>query len=358
MKLLVYAPLISPRIKYIFNFMFKEVLGLELEYPGNLAEFLRADVPKLCYAKHPVEKTLFFKSAGLLTEHSIKRQKIKTTDFGEHRVPFAVEGSTLPFDPFAASFYFLSRYEEYLPFDNRKGPGFQAHLSLQHKLGLLQSPVIDEWAIILKNILHLHFPALQFRKRAFSFKVAYSLNPKHQPGVLSSVYPGIQTGIQSGIHPVKKVFGFMNQLVREQFGGKRKAEQMTSIQRLIAEMEKTGHAAPPEFLLPNARERTNWQELLTLPKSYIKLSTKNITRDYSMYYSDTPGFRAGTCSSFYWYDLQMEKQSQLKIFPFAVSYAGITTGKKTNKDPLLLLNELMDHVKFVNGSFYSLSSIK
>ncbi|WP_316819766.1 DUF7033 domain-containing protein [Pedobacter gandavensis] len=338
MKLLIYAPLINPRIKYIFNFMFNEILGLELEYPKSLEQFLHADVPKLCYAKHPIQKTLFFKSSGLLTEHSIKRQKIKTSIFGTQKVPFAVEGSTLPFDPFAASFYFLSRYEEYLPFRQQKSPGFPAKLSLQYKLGLLQVPVIDEWAIILKNILHLHFPNLKFPKRNFSFKVAYSLHLEQQPAA----------------HPLKKVFGLINQLVKERFGGKRKEQQMTDIRQLIAEMKKSGQAKTPDFLLPNTQQHSNWEEVLMLPKSYIKLSTKNISKDYSMYYSDTPGFRAGTCSPFYWYDLQMEKQSQLRVFPFAVNYAGITGGKKTNKDPLLLLKELVDHVKLVDGSFYSL----
>ncbi|MBB2149967.1 DUF7033 domain-containing protein [Pedobacter gandavensis] len=342
MRLLVYAPLITPRIKYIFNFMFKDILGLELEYPRNLKEFLNTDAPKLCYAKNPVQNILFFRSAGLLSDHSIKPQKIKTTTFGSQSVPFAIEGSTLPFDPFAASFYFLSRYEEYLPFDDRKGPGFRASLSLQHKLGLLETPVIDEWAIILKNILHLHFPNLKFQKRDFSFKVAYSLDT------------AAQSNLVPGVHQIKQAIGYMNQMVKDRFGRKRKEEQLKNIRQLIAEMQKTGHATKPEFLLPNTQQRTNWEETLTLPKSYVKLSTKNINRDYSMYYSDTPGFRAGTCSPFFWYDLQMEKQSQLKIFPFAVSYAGIATGKKTNKDPLLLLNELMDHVKLVNGSFYSL----
>ncbi|MBC8986235.1 hypothetical protein H9X96_10660 [Pedobacter sp. N36a] len=338
MKLQVYAPLISPRIKYIFNFMFAGILGLELEYPKNLAEFTQAEDPKLCYGKHPISNSLFFKSSGLLTDRSIRRQKIKTTVFGAHQVPFAVEGSTLPFDPFAAAFYFLSRYEEYLPFEDRKEQGYRARLSLQYKLGLLEIPVIDEWAIILKNILHQHFPSLKFPKRDFSFKVAYSLNPEHQ----------------SLAKPMRRAFNFMNQMITAQFGGKRKEEQMSRIRQLIERMEKDGHAAPPEFLLPNTQLHTNWQEKLNLPKSYIQLSAKHIACDYSMYYPDTPGFRAGTCSPFYWYDLQIEKQSQLKIFPFAVSYAGIVTGKKTNKDPLLLLNELMDHVKFVDGSFYSL----
>lgn len=338
MKLLVYAPLITPRIKYIFNFIFKEILGMELEFGRSLEEFVHADGPKLCYGKNPIKNTLFFKSVGLLTDHSIKRQKIKTVTFGEQQVPFPVEGSTLPFDPFAASFYFLSRYEEYLPFDNRKGSGYKPKFSLQYKLGLLQVPVIDEWAIILKNILHHHFPDLKFPKRAFSFKVAYSLIPGQQPGV----------------RPVKKMMAYVRNLVNTGFQGKRKDQQMISIRQLIGELQKNGHVTSAELLLPNTQQQTNWQESLTIPKSYIRLGAKNISCDYSMYYSDTPGFRAGTCSPFFWYDLQMEKQSKMKIFPFAVSYTAITGGKKTKKDPILLLEELMDHVKFVDGSFYSL----
>lgn len=338
MKLLVYAPLITPRIKYIFNFIFKEILGVELEYGKSLEEFIAAEVPKFCYGKHPISNTLFFKSSGLLTDRGIKRQKIKTTVFGEHQVPFAVEGGILSFDPFAASFYFLSRYEEYLPFDDPKGRGFMAKFSLQYKLGLLQVPIIDEWAIILKNIIHHQFPILKFPKRDFCFKVAYSLSPE----------------LRSAGHPIKKAIAYMSHFVKKKFQGKIKDQQMISIRQLIEKMQKNGHAAPPELLSPKSQQHTNWQESVSIPKSYIQLSARNISQDYSMYYSDTPGFRAGTCSPFFWYDLQLEKQSKLRIFPFAVSYAAITNGKQTNKDPLLLLEELMDQVKFVDGSFYSL----
>lgn len=151
----------------------------------------------------------------------------------------------------------------------------------------------------------------------------------------------------------------MNSLVREKLQSKHYAQQIRGIHSLIVEMNKNGVSSRPEFLLtdiagiPAPKRHSNWEEKLKIPKSYLRLTTKNIDQDYSMYYPDTPGFRAGTCSPFYWYDLQIEKQSQLKIYPIALTDSGLRSGK-TSKDLLLQLNELMAHVKLVNGSFYSL----
>jgi hypothetical protein len=40
-----------------------------------------------------------------------------------------------------------------------------------------------------------------------------------------------------------------------------------------------------------------------------------ITEEYSMAFPEAPGFRAGTCKPFYFYDLKNEKVTDLKIFP-------------------------------------------
>lgn len=337
MKLLVYSPLITPRIKYIFNFIFKDILRVDLDFSQNLSEFIAADRPKLCYGKQGVSGSLFFKSSGLLTDQKISPQRIGVTTFGDQKVPFPVTGSFLPFDIFAASFYFLTRYEEYLPFDDRKDPNYRASLSLQHKLGLLQVPVIDEWALILKNILLKKFPSLLFGKKDFSFRPAYS--PTRKPRPKDS--------------KLKKVLHFMNSLLKAKLQGKHYEQQIKGIHNLMLEMTKSGTAGKPEFLLPDPQRSSNWEERLKIPKSYLRLTTKNINQDYSMYYPDTPGFRAGTCSPFYWYDLEIEAQSQLKIYPIALTDNALRS-RKRSKDLLIQLNELMDHVKLVNGSFYSL----
>jgi hypothetical protein len=42
-----------------------------------------------------------------------------------------------------------------------------------------------------------------------------------------------------------------------------------------------------------------------------------VKKDYSMGYTDKIGFRAGTCTPFYFYDLETETKTTLKVIPFA-----------------------------------------
>jgi hypothetical protein len=55
---------------------------------------------------------------------------------------------------------------------------------------------------------------------------------------------------------------------------------------------------------------------LKLPETYYNLTKNKITADYSMGYGSKIGFRAGTGSSFLWYDIRQEQQTALRIFPF------------------------------------------
>ena len=169
MKLLIYTPSISPRIKYTFNFIFREILRCEFEFTSIIADFEKCVTPKISYAEKALADELFFCCSPLLLKHAIEPIVINTTTFGDQEVPFPVKNGTLAFDIFAASFYFLSRYEEYLPFNADEHGRFPAEQSLQFRLNLLEAPVIDGWALILKNILLKKFPNLIFGKRKFNF---------------------------------------------------------------------------------------------------------------------------------------------------------------------------------------------
>jgi enoyl-[acyl-carrier-protein] reductase (NADH) len=80
---------------------------------------------------------------------------------------------------------------------------------------------------------------------------------------------------------------------------------------------------------------------------YRNLIDLEISADYSMGYVSESGFRAGTCTPFYFYDLDYEMQTPLKINPFcALDY--VFRAKKNSIDEI---KYLIDSVKKVNGTF-------
>ena len=73
-----------------------------------------------------------------------------------------------------------------------------------------------------------------------------------------------------------------------------------------------------------------------------------------MGYAEQSGFRASICSPYYFYDLNTEMSTNLKIFPFTVmeaTYQYYT--KSTPKEAIHLITTLMEKVKKVNGTFIS-----
>lgn len=337
MKLLVYVPLLTPRIKYVFSFIFNDILKTEIGFSVNIREFVQSELPKFCYAAQPIGGELFFKSTGLLLEHKIAEQEIKTTTFGDATVPFAVQKSALPFDVFAASFYFLSRYEEYLASGNQKSMPYPAESSLQYHLGLLELPVIDGWALILKNMLLKQFPTLSFNNKQFLFKPLYS------------VYPPAKN---SRRNIFANAVDYLRSFVQNETS--KHTEKLTAIRQAIDGLQAHNPAESSALLIPSADHRHYFDTAMLMPKSYLKQTKSNSGNDYSMYYKNQPGFRAGTCSPFAWYDLQLDKKTRLIVHPVATTDMALLHNKSTEA-LLLQLNELLDHVKLVNGHFYFLS---
>lgn len=93
---------------------------------------------------------------------------------------------------------------------------------------------------------------------------------------------------------------------------------------------------------------------LNLPDTYRNLINNEIREDHTMGYAEHAGFRASICSPYFFYDLEKETETNLKIFPFAVMEATFQYYKKTTPEKALnhILN-LMQKVKEVNGVFIS-----
>lgn len=340
MKLLVYVPLLTPRIKYIFNFIFNDVLKTQVGFSSNLAEFKQSELPKITYADHPVGNELFFKSSELLLAHNIAPPTIKTTVFGDTIVPFAVEGSALPFDVFAASFYFLSRYEEYLPYKHTETGLFNAEQSLQFKLKLLDIPIIDAWALILKNLLLKRYPKLLFFRKRFIFNPVICMVPS----------------ANSKRRKIAEVASKLIQQVSARFAATRLSlDQQEEIKGFIESLHDA-YGSPPHFYFSRPKDTVNECEgELRLPESCLKSINSGITNDFRMGYSKTPGFRAGTCTPFYWYDLQLEKNTHLLLHPIAINDLSLKADKNFNSKHILnQWQKLFDSVHLLQGNFYML----
>lgn len=408
MQLLIYTPKITPRIKYIFNFILAEVLRCEMELTSALETFKNYSGPKFSYADKPVTNELFFKASDLLHKNNIIEQQISFTQFGDKKVPFAVEKSALPFDLFAASFYFLTRYEEYLPFNPDQHLRYPAQLSLQYKLDVLKSPIIDEWCMILKNLLLHKLTSLHFEPRKFQFIPTIDIDRAYHfksSGLLKNTARFVKSLIDwnsekltniinTGLGKSKDPFDtyeFLNAIHKKyNFKGifffllSYKGDKAHDVnihpndkllQELILEMAKSAKIGihPSYASNSNTNRLREEKELLDtllniktdisrqhylkvhLPKTYLQLIKADINHDYTMGHASQVGFRAGTCTPFFWYDLQLDKQSHLKVHPFAVMDATLQKYLKLKPaEATILIEELINSVKMVNGTFYSL----
>ena len=75
--------------------------------------------------------------------------------------------SDLPFDIFAASFFLVSRYEEYLEFQPDEYGRFPASSSLAFKNGFLGIPVVDLWAKEMAKAFLKKFQTLVFKRNEY-----------------------------------------------------------------------------------------------------------------------------------------------------------------------------------------------
>ena len=91
---------------------------------------------------------------------------------------------------------------------------------------------------------------------------------------------------------------------------------------------------------------------LAFPNTYRGLIDLGIRNDYTMGYASYPGFRASICHPFYFYDLELELKTTLKIHPFVVMDATFKYYLEFSpQQALFLTQELLEEVKKVSGTF-------
>ncbi|MCG7859148.1 hypothetical protein MD537_19390, partial [Flavihumibacter sediminis] len=93
----------------------------------------------------------------------------------------------------------------------------------------------------------------------------------------------------------------------------------------------------------------------TLPGGYQRLLDSGIQKDYSMGYGTINGFRASVASSFYWFNLETNATTALRLYPFCFMEVNAFFEQKLT--PQQAYTELMKYyvaVKKVQGIFITI----
>jgi hypothetical protein len=367
--LLVYTPRITHRCRYIFQVMMNDLLGLKTEFtedPGAFRDFQGA---KLSYCRQPVSDELNIAPAGLLFERGIEGQEISFIDFGRSKAfyPTFSRHSALPFDPFAASFFLVSRYEEYLPFVLDRFDRFDVTTSISYSKGFLDKPVVNLWAAMIGDMLGERYPGLQVRPPKYSFIPTVDIDSawkyrakgfvRSVGGFMEALSKGDSRDIRRRIRVLagaerdpldtygEQLETFSHYGLRPLYfilfadyglNDKNIDPDSRSFQELVkflsdyAEigLHNSYHSSFDQVVLEKellrlslvlnkniTRSRQHFIRL-NLPYMYRNLIELDILEDYSMGYNSLPGFRAGIANPFPFYDLDRESPTKLKIYPF------------------------------------------
>jgi len=169
--ILIYTDKITNRVKFIFNLIFREILKVEVSFTANKEEYLGFEGAKLSYLKNPLQDGLSFAAVNLLKERGISHIDFSFIEYENLPAFFPVyyKESAMPFDPFAASFYLVSRYEEYLPYRKDEYGRFSANESLAFQKNFLQKPLINIWAKKISELVSKKFPSITFPKSQYKY---------------------------------------------------------------------------------------------------------------------------------------------------------------------------------------------
>ncbi len=405
--LFIYTHKITHRNKYIFNLIFKDMLGVDFTLTTEIEKFKEYVGPRLSYTNNAISDELFFSSRNLLFETGINEQNISVFDFNDNKVFFATgKSSALPFDVFSACFYLVSRYEEYLPHIRDEHDRFDAKDSLAFMNGFLQKPMVNRWVILIKELLQNKYPQLIFIENKYRFISTIDIDNAYayrEKGFTRSVGGYLKaltkfdfieiserTRVLFGIdQDPYDTYDFQLEMIKRykldaiyffllgDYGVNDKnlpieSKRFQSLIKMIGDYAQIGIHPSYGSNKSKTQLRKEINRLsgvlhrdilhsrqhflkLRLPETYRNLIDMDITDDYTMGYASEIGFRASICTPFNFYDLDMELETKLKIHPFAMMEGTLKYSLKVN--PIAAMDKikpLIDEVKKVKGVYISL----
>lgn len=410
--MIVFANTITPRLRYIADFIGKEITGKPFELTTGKLQFQNYPGGRINYSSDKIAADeIRIQPHSLLFERNIQSQSTDCFEVNGHKAFFKTEGDPIaigfPFDIFAASFYLLSRYEEYLPHKKDIYGRYTHENSLAYNEGFLDKPLINTWLQYFRASLFSKFPDSRLPTPDFSFLPTYDIDEaysyKHK-GWQRSAGAAIKDLLQGKFRKFSLRRKVLNNKADDPFDSYDWMDNLHRPHKLKPRYffhvaGKTGkydrNILPTETAMQNlirhhADKYTvgvhpSWQSgddpllikkeietiehitkikitasrqhfiRFSLPQTYRQLIEAGIKEDFSMGYGSINGFRASVASPFYWYDLEKEQTTHLLLYPFCYMEANSFYEQKQN--PEQALQEMLHYcseVKKVNGTLITI----
>ncbi len=407
MEMLILVPKITNRLFYIFELLLKEELGIDFKFTTDLEKYLSYQGPRLHYAPFPMEDepALYQQSVKILYERDIADQDLRIFKYNDSKAIYQVynDKSLFPFDIFAASFYIITRYEEYLPHVCDQYNRFQPQDSILYKMEVMETPIINIWAKELGEAITAAYPEINLRKKTFKFIPTYDIDAAwayKNKGFFRTASAFLRDMILFNKRELKErwdvlrnkrmdpfdTFDYQIKLQKElklkplyfilcgdyNTNDKNISIRNKEFQKLIKHLGDYAHVGIHPSFSSYLKKEVIKEEVnrlsdvlnrevtmsrqhflrLCLPTSYQILLELDITDDYSMGYASQAGFRAGYADTFQFFDLENDTKTKLNVHPFALmdgtmrDYLDLDVRESFEK-----AKKLVDEVKNVNGTF-------
>ena len=406
MEILIYVPKLTPRINYTFRQLCKRILGFNINFTTKIETFIAYKGVKFSYANQRLGNEIFIQAHGLLNEQGVNDLEIVVSQWKNEPYFFKTSSqSDLPYDIFAASFFLLTRYEEYQPHVKNELGDFPSTESIAYQNNFLHKPIINIWinrfSLILKDKfddleIHLKKPkikiiiavekAFKYRRHGISRSITGFLSDFFQ-FKLRDIFTRLKTWFKPDQDPYDVYddlinfknetdveMTFMFQLGDYSIHTKNINHRKRIYKRLIKSMGDyceiglmPSYEAIDEFGILQKEikrfENIANHELesimikdhgLNFPDFYVNLDKTTLTKDYSMGYYNQIGYRAGTETSFLFYDLNLEQASPIEIHPYFCSSEAIKNAEFKEFEEILKQHQSLDltyNLLFNNSDF-------
>ena len=364
----IYTDKYTNRLKYVADHIFNRILGQSVNIINKVEDIPTVSSSSLIIYSETVkvDGALHIIPSGLLFKKGVREYDITMSTWQGEKIFFTTQGGDIPFDIFSASFYLLSRYEEYLPIkENFDEKGcFISEKSLAYREDFLQTPIVDVWAMKLEAELQKLFANYTpSQDKRFRFIPIISVNSPYRYRTFSILGNILRLGkkvVERDWSEIKKQLRVLLRIDQDPYCNVEKIVELhnrNSLRPLFAlkvsnkkwykksiyfaystykkvlcrnyqmALCVSGVASTSASQLKSEQKRlsrmfktrivisASSKSEFVIPNFYRNLSNNKIKEDFSMSYPDRVGFRSSTCTPQRIYDLNKEEYYRIEVHP-------------------------------------------